>query len=198
MKLLAYTTDKKKIYFHDEIQEIFHTEIQYLDEFPTDSEPGEMLLVELDEIPKGLAKDIMYTNVKFVYFVDSFFQKGLDRLLPLGGNLCVFKNLNGDEFLETLYNRLRLMEIYKLFHFLSRADMELFRFINRAQNGEKNKIADFLYGSTSENTMDVSLSRLRKKLREDGVGNDFFRIVTNKGRLYLTDRLKNYQITFDN
>ncbi|MGI4993550.1 hypothetical protein ACRXCV_13010 [Halobacteriovorax sp. GFR7] len=194
MKILAYTTGKRKLFYADAIEEAFGMPIEYLDELPSSTKVGELLVVELDTIPDELIEEIKYTTLKYVYVIEDFTQRNLNRFLPLGGNLCVLKSMGVDDFIEALFGRFHLMEIYKLFHIISRTDMELFRLINRAGNGEKGKLSDILFGSTSENTMDVSLSRLRKKLRDPEIGNDFFRIITKKGRLYLVNQLNNYKI----
>ncbi|WP_412462879.1 hypothetical protein [Halobacteriovorax sp. RT-2-6] len=194
MKILAYTSDKRKLFHADAIEEAFGLTIEYLDVLPSQTGVGELLIIELDTIPDELIEEIKYTTLKFVYVIDDFTQPNLNRFLPLGGNLCVLKSMGEQEFIDALYGRFHLMEIYKLFHIISRTDMELFRLINRAGNGEKGKLTDILFGSTSENTMDVSLSRLRKKLRDPEIGNDFFRIITKKGRLYLVNQLNHYKI----
>ncbi|MFG1505989.1 hypothetical protein [Halobacteriovorax sp. ZH5_bin.2] len=194
MKILAYTTDNRKLFYADAIEEAFGLPIEYIEELPSSTGIGELLIIELDTIPDDLIEEIKYTTLKYVYVIEDFSQRNLNRFLPLGGNLCVLKSMKVDDYIEALFGRFHLMEKYKLFHVISRTDMELFRLINRVGNGEKGKLSDILFGSTSENTMDVSLSRLRKKLRDPEIGNDFFRIITKKGRLYLVNQLNNYKI----
>lgn len=194
IKLMAYTANRKKIYRESAIESLCGANFEYLDELPFDLGPAQILILELDEISDEFIEELKYTRVKFVVLVDSLKQKNLNRLLALGGNNFVFKSLEESDFLGVLMSRIHQMEMFKLLHLVSSTDIELFRFILRAGNGEKSKLSELIFGSTSEGTIDVNLSRLRKKLRDPEIGDDFFRIVTKGGRLYVVSKLTNYEI----
>ncbi|WP_412469815.1 MULTISPECIES: hypothetical protein [unclassified Halobacteriovorax] len=194
IKLKAYTSNHKKIFREAEIEALYGAKFEYLDELPFDLRPGEILLLDLDEITDDIIEKAQYTRVKFVTLVDTLKQHNLNRLLPIGGNLFAVKGTPFEDFIEILTSRIHQMEMFKILHLVSHTDVELFRFILRAGNGEKSKLSELIFGSTSESTMDVNLSRLRKKLRDPNIGDDFFRIITKSGRLYVVSRLTNYEI----
>lgn len=194
IKLRAYTGNHKEIYRKSAIESLCGAKFEYYDVLPFDLEPSEILIVDLDEITDEFIEEVKYTRVKFVALINSLKQKNLNRLLALGGHLFVVKSLEEVDFLEILISRIHTLEMYKLLHLVSHTDIELFRFINRAGNGEKSKLSQLIFGSTSESTMDVNLSRLRKKLRDPEIGDDFFRVITKAGRLYVVSKLTNYEI----
>lgn len=201
MNLMVYSYNTKKLHLADKIEGRFGVSIDYISEIPDDLGVGDLLILDLDDAPAEfkdeLIKELRYTNANFVYLVTNFLDKRNLRIIHIGGELFTFKSLKDEDFIEVLYNRLNLLEIYKLFSLFGRADMDLFRAISRAGNGQREKISWLLYGSSSENTIDVNLSRLRKKLRDPEIGNDFFRIITKKGRFYLVSQLNGYKIDED-
>ncbi|WP_412473629.1 hypothetical protein [Halobacteriovorax sp. YZS-1-1] len=198
MRLMAYTANENKLYLADKIEEKSGLKIEYIKKFPKYNGVGELLILDLDdesiEFKDKLIDEIQYIDANFVYLVGDFFGDRNKRIIHMGGELFTFKSLNDTDFIEVLFNRLVTLEIYKLFSIIGRTDMDLFRAINRAGNGEREIISKSLFGSSSENTIDVNLSRLRKKLRDPEIGNDFFRIITKSRRFYLVNQLNGYEI----
>lgn len=194
VKLKAYTSNYKRIFRESAIESLCNTNFEYLDELPFDLGPGEILFVELDEFSDELLEKVQYTKIKFLLLTDTLQGANLNRFISVGGNLTIQKSLSEEDFIADIVRRIHQMEMYKLLHLTSSTDVELFRFIARAGNGEKSKLSELIFGSTSESTIDVNLSRLRKKLRDPSIGDDFFRIITKNGRLYIVSRLTNYEI----
>lgn len=194
IKLMAYEPKQKKIFRESAIESLCGAKISYLDELPFDLEPGEILFVDLDEVSDELFEKVQYSKVKFLFLTNSLQGKNKRQFITLGGSLPILKSLDMDDFISEITTRIHQKEMFKLLHLVSPTDVELFRFILRAGNGEKIKLSELIFGSTSESTIDVNLSRLRKKLRDPDIGNDFFRIITKKGRLYIVSYLTNYEI----
>ncbi len=194
IKLMACTPNQKKIFRESAIESICSANFVYLDELPYDLGPGEILFVELDEVTDELLDEVQYTKVKFLFLTDTLQGDNVGRFISLGGNCPIMKSLSEEDFISEIIRRIHQKEMFKLLHLVSPTDVELFRFIHRAGNGEKSKLSELIFGSTSESTIDVNLSRLRKKLRDPEVGNDFFRIITKNGRLYIVSCLTNYEI----
>ena len=192
MRFLIYS-ENKKIPFKNVLVEKLSDQIVLIDEIPEHLEFNEVLIVYFEEVSRELLEQVRYSDLQFITISPSYNIENFKRVFRSGGSNWVNSNLSDEEFRLQLIDLIEMIKAQYLLHSLSHTELELFRFIARNFNGKKSRISDIVFGATSELTLDVNLSRLRKKLKDPDVGNDFFRILTKEGRLHLVNRLNDYQ-----
>lgn len=134
------------------------------------------------------------TSYQYLAFIQGHRCTENPIVIRTGGNFFHAQELEDD--MQNITNNLRAvienMKLKDLAYHLSLKELTLIRRIYGLVEADKKQLAQEIYGASSETTLDVNLARLRKKLADPMAGEDFFRIVTKKRKLYLVSVLNDY------
>lgn len=155
---------------------------------------NEILLLDLSGSPSTeLVELLRLKSHKFIAIIDSYTNAGIPEVVKFGGGIYFYSNLDSKEIPHIIRTAVEDIKVRDISHQTTHNEQELFRFIGRLVNAEKSVLIKILYGATNETTLDVNLNRLRKKLKDPGIGNDFFRVISKNKRLHLVSQIRDYK-----
>lgn len=185
-----------------EVQRQYPFTVQLVSDLPTTVEKDEVLIVYADRVSIDLAQELKYLDREYIMIIAESNNDGsvatlADYSLLMRRTGCV--QTYGDttdrgKFISELPRMMELIKINEIASDLARNEWNLLRNIYRAMNGKKAVLSYQLFGESGESTFDVNLSRLRKKLQDPKIGNDFIRIHSKNSRVYATTKLSEFAI----
>lgn len=186
-----------------DVEKNYPFSVQLLSELPTEIAKEEVLVVYAERISVDLVQELKYLDREYILILaasqegDSTIASLTDysMLMRRTGCVRVFREeQDRAKFISELPRMIELIKINEIAADLARNEWNLLRHIYRGINGKKAVISYQLFGESGESTFDVNLSRLRKKLQDPKIGNDFIRIHSKNSRVYATTKLSDYAI----
>lgn len=183
-----------------DIQKNYPFTVEVAGQLPTAIGKEEVLVVYSDGITVDLVQELKYLDCQYVLVLsesDSSVAPLTDYSMLMRRTGCVQVYRDGADkarFVSELPRMIELIKINEIASDLARNEWNLLRNIYRAINGKKSVLSYQLFGESGESTFDVNLSRLRKKLQDPKIGNDFIRIHSKNSRVYATTKLSDYTI----
>lgn len=183
-----------------EVQKNYPFTVEVVSEMPTAVDKNEVLVVYAERVSIDLAQELKYLDREYVLIIaesESSVAPLTDysMLMRRTGCVQVYRDSSDrGKFISELPRMIELIKINEIASDLARNEWNLLRNIYRAINGKKAVLSYQLFGESGESTFDVNLSRLRKKLQDPKIGNDFIRIHSKNSRVYATTKLSDYTI----
>lgn len=193
MKILLYNKGAE-LFLNQNYSEKSNFEIQKISSMPKELSLEEVLVVALPKISLQSLNEFKYLNSDFIAFLTEPFDGYSDYLYNIGCIRILSNKTDSQYFFNILPNLVEYTKINQISSLLARNEWNMLKNIYRSMNGRKSILSLKMFGDSGESTFDVNLSRLRKKLQDPKLGNDFFRIVSKNGRVYLTSKIKNYLV----
>lgn len=185
-----------------EIQRQYPFSAHLISALPTTVEKDEVLIVYADHVSIDLAQELKYLDREYILIIaegeaDDAVKPLTDYTMLMRRTGCVQTYRDSSDrsrFISELPRMMELIKINEIASDLARNEWNLLRNIYRAINGKKAVLSYQLFGESGESTFDVNLSRLRKKLQDPKIGNDFIRIHSKNSRVYATTKLSEFAI----
>lgn len=186
-----------------EVQKNYPFTVEVLGEIPTTIDKDEVLIVYADRVSIELAQQLKYLDREFLLIITENQESAgtiasltdYSMLMRRTGCVKVYRDSSDRaKVISELPRMIELIKINEIAAELARNEWNLLRHIYRAINGKKAVLSYQLFGESGESTFDVNLSRLRKKLQDPKIGNDFIRIHSKNSRVYATTKLSDYAI----
>lgn len=161
---------------------------------PDKLDSNEVLVLDITGSPSSEIVELLrLKSHKFIAIIDSYTDQGIPEVVKFGGGIYFYSSLGEKEIPHVIRTAVEDIKVRDISHQTTHNEQELFRFIGRLVNAEKSVLIKILYGATNETTLDVNLNRLRKKLKDPEIGNDFFRVVSKNKRLHLVSKIRGYK-----
>lgn len=194
MKFYYYTESSEPLPYLEYLQEDLNLELIPVKEIPASLGMHEVLIAQFDEIEWRHIQLFREQKYQYLAVVKNTSSSCFPYLMKSGGTMILSFSLVRETFKNIFCAVIEEMKLKDISHNLAVKELSLLRRIYRLSNADKKLLSEQLFGVTSDSTFDVSLARLRKKLADPDCGDDFFRIITKKGRLYLVNALFDYNI----
>lgn len=176
--------------------ERFGAELVNIDQLPEQVGMHEILCLCSKSLDIKNLRPLTYSSYQYLALVDGAECTKAPFILRTGGNIFQRSEIDKESNLVTQNLRavIENMKLKDLAYHLSLKELTLIRRIYGLVQADKKTLAQEVYGASSETTLDVNLARLRKKAADPKAGADFFRILTQKRKLYLASVLNDYNI----
>lgn len=194
MKFYYYTESSVPLPYLEYLQKDLRLELMRIEEIPAVLGMHEMLIAQFDELQWQHVKLFREQTYQYLAVVKNTNSGCLPYLMRAGAEMILSFTLERATFKNIFCAVIEKMKLKDIAHTLAVKELSLLRRIYGLSNADKKLLSEQLFGVTSDSTFDVSLARLRKKLADPDCGDDFFRIITKKGRLYLVNALNDYHI----
>lgn len=195
MKFYTYSQSSLPLPYRQLLERDLKVELLPVSEIPKTLGMHEMLIVHFDKVELKDLELFRQQTYQYLAVVNDINSNCFPFIMRSGGTMILSFPLQTETFKNILCAVIEEMKLKDLAHHLAHKELSLLRRIYRLANAEKKLLSEDLFGVSSDSTFDVSLARLRKKLADPEVGDDFFRIITKKGRLYLVNALLEYEIS---
>lgn len=194
MKFYYYSQSNTPAPYQDYLEEELQCQLETIQEIPKQLGMHEMLIVQFDKLEIQDLEIFRQQKYQFLAVIKDINSPCFPYIMRSGGTMILSFPLERKMFKEVICAVVEEMKLKDLAHSLAHKELALLRRIYRLANADKKQLSEELFGVASDSTFDVSLARLRKKLSDPDCGDDFFRILTKKGRLYIVNALSQYQI----
>lgn len=195
MKFYTYSQSTQPLPYRELLEQDLKVELLPVTEIPKTLGMHEMLIVHFDKVEMKDLELFRQQTYQYLAVVNDINSNYFPFIMRSGGTMILSFPLQTEVFKNILSAVIEEMKLKDIAHHLAHKELSLLRRIYRLANADKKLLSEDLFGVSSDSTFDVSLARLRKKLADPEVGDDFFRIITKKGRLYLVNALLDYEIS---
>lgn len=201
MKFLRFCPDIPRLELDQALEvhaKMLGGSVETVAELPKKTGMHEVLCLCFKELTLKNLEPLTQSTYQYLAFVEGAESTEIPVILRTGGNIFQRSEIkkDSDRVNQGLRAIIENMKLKDLAYHLSVKELTLLRRIYGLVKADKKKLGQEIYGASSETTLDVNLARLRKKIADPKVGEDFFRIVTHKRMLYLVSAINDYK--FDN